>query len=151
VEESDLARLFDGWAARLLAYMTTITKDPGLAEDALQNLFVKLATARPDLRDPGVYLFRAARNEARRIALRRTELVCDLSQLIAPRDPDDPHGDVEGVAGALKRLPAEQLEVVLLHVFEGLTFQETGQVLSVSPDTAASRYRYALEKLKELL
>ena len=151
MEESELARLYDGWASRLLAYMTTITKDRSLAEDALQNLFVKLATSRPDLRQPEVYLFRAARNEALRMARRRPGSVCDFSQLIDPRDPGNPSADVEGVATALKRLPAEQLEVILLHVFEGLTFQETGLVLSLSPDTAASRYRYALEKLKELL
>ncbi|HVR86892.1 MAG TPA: sigma-70 family RNA polymerase sigma factor [Planctomycetota bacterium] len=151
MEESELARLFDDWASRLLPYMTTITKDRGLAEDALQNLFVKLATSRPDLRDPGVYLFRAARNEALRMARRRPGSARALSQLVAPRDPADPGPDVEGVASALKRLPPEQLEVVVLHAFEGLTFQETSQVLSIPPDTAASRYRYALEKLKELL
>jgi RNA polymerase sigma-70 factor (ECF subfamily) len=41
--------------------------------------------------------------------------------------------------------------VVVLHVFEGLTFRETAEILGIPQDTAASRYRYALEKLKELL
>lgn len=151
MEESELARLYDGWASRLLGYMTTITKDHALAEDALQNLFIKLATSRPDLRQPEVYLFRAARNEALRMARRGPASACDLSQLVDRRDPADSSADVEGVTAALKHLPTEQVEVVLLHVFEGLTFQETSLVLSISPDTAASRYRYALDKLKELL
>ncbi|HVE38925.1 MAG TPA: sigma factor [Planctomycetota bacterium] len=68
----DLGALYDAWASRLLAYMMTITRDRSKAEDALHNLFVKLSTGRPDLRDPSVYLFRAARNEALRVARRRT-------------------------------------------------------------------------------
>ncbi len=40
---------------------------------------------------------------------------------------------------------------MLLHVFEGLTFREVGERLGISPDTAASRFRYAREKLKEIL
>ena len=144
----DLGALYDAWASRLLAYMTTITRDRSRAEDALQNLFVKLATARPDLRDPGVYLFRAARNEAISASRRRKELpLVDLEVIVAPGRP----AEGAALAEALDRLPAEQLDVVLLHVYEDLTFREVGEVLAVPADTAASRYRYALDKLRGLL
>ena len=52
---------------------------------------------------------------------------------------------------ALRRLPVRQSEVVVLKVWEGLTFAQIGEVLAVSPATATSRYRYALEKLSLLL
>jgi len=144
----ELGALYDAWASRLLAYMTTITRDRSRAEDALQNLFVKLATARPDLRDPGVYLFRAARNEAISLSRRRRERpLVDLEVVVAPGRP----AEGAALAEALDRLPPEQLDVVLLHVYEGLTFREAAEVLEVPPDTAASRYRYAVEKLRELL
>src|SRR5262245_32153026 len=105
----DLGALYDAWASRLLAYMTTITRDRSRAEDALHNLFVKLATGRPDLRDPAVYLFRAARNEAIRLSRRRPERrLADLDVLAAPTGS-------EGVRDALDRLPPEQLDVVVLH------------------------------------
>lgn len=141
----DLGTLYDAWASRLLAYMMTITRDRSQAEDALQNLFVKLATSRPDLRDPSVYLFRAARNEAIRVSRRRPDRpLADLEVLAAPAGS-------AAVRDALDHLPAEQMDVVVLHVFEGLSFREAAGVLGIPQDTAASRYRYALEKLRGLL
>jgi RNA polymerase sigma-70 factor (ECF subfamily) len=146
VEAMDLGALYDAWASRLLAYMMTITRDRTTAEDALHNLFVKLATGRPELRDPAVYLYRAARNEALRVLRRRVERpLADLEFVAAPG------GSAEHVADALDRLPAEQLDVVVLHVFLGLSFREASEVLGIPPDTAASRYRYALEKLRGLI
>jgi DNA-directed RNA polymerase specialized sigma24 family protein len=55
------------------------------------------------------------------------------------------------VENALAALPARQREVVVLKVYEGRTFGEIARLLNISPNTAASRYRYALEKLRPLL
>jgi len=52
---------------------------------------------------------------------------------------------------ALQSLPPEQREVIALKVDAGLTFAEIGVSLGISPNTAASRYRYALEKLRSAL
>jgi len=52
---------------------------------------------------------------------------------------------------ALARLSVEQREVVALKVEGGLTFEEIGAALAVSPNTAASRYSYALARLREAL
>lgn len=61
--------------------------------------------------------------------------------------------DVERIAleRALGALPAEQCEVVHLHVFEGMTFQEVAEATGESINTGASRYRYAIAKLRETL
>ena len=142
----DLGALYDAWADRLLAYMITITRDRARAEDALHALFVKLATSRPDLREPAVYLHRAARNEALRVAARRPERpLADLDVVSGGAGP----AEAAEVADALDGLPDEQREVVLLHAFEGLTFREVAETLDIPPDTAASRYRYGIEKLRE--
>ena len=53
--------------------------------------------------------------------------------------------------GAIRQLPAEQREVVHLHVFEGWTFQEVADTCGESINTIASRYRYALARLRETL
>ncbi|MBI3269104.1 MAG: sigma-70 family RNA polymerase sigma factor [Planctomycetes bacterium] len=144
----DIAALYDAWASRLLAYMIAVTRDRHLAEDALQNLFVKLATGRPRMDDPAAYLFRAARNEALRVAGRRRETPLAELDLVAPReDAPDSDRSVE-LARALDRLPPEQVEAVVLHALEGLSFREVGEVLGIPADTVASRYRYALEKLR---
>lgn len=51
-------------------------------------------------------------------------------------------------AGALAALPGEQREVVILKIFQDLSFKEIASVCGLSINTAASRYRYALEKLR---
>ena len=52
---------------------------------------------------------------------------------------------------ALQKLPSSQAEVVVLKIWEGMTFAEIAEVLGESPNTAASRYRYALQKLSQYL
>jgi len=52
---------------------------------------------------------------------------------------------------ALARLPNEQREVIHLKIHMNMTFAEIGQLTNVPLDTAASRYRYGLEKLREIL
>jgi len=145
----DLAALYDAWAARLLAYMMTITRDRHRAEDALQNLFVKLATNPPEMRNAGPYLYRAARNEALRAAKGRQERPLAELEILAPLV--EGAVDSASLAAALDRLPEEQSEVVLLHAVEGFTFREVAKIVRIPADTAASRYRLAIEKLQELV
>lgn len=144
----DLAALYDAWAPRLLAYMMTITRDRHRAEDALQNLFVKLAASPPDLRDPKAYLYRAARREAWRASKGRPERTLDTLEVLAP-STEAP--DSEPLIVALGRLPEDQAEVVLLHAIEGFTFREVAKIVRIPADTAASRYRLALDKLREIM
>jgi RNA polymerase sigma-70 factor (ECF subfamily) len=65
-----------------------------------------------------------------------------------------PHGQDEIhqlVRLALRKLPPTQAEVVVLKIWEEMTFAEVGEILGQSPNTAASRYRYALQKLAQHL
>jgi RNA polymerase sigma-70 factor (ECF subfamily) len=64
---------------------------------------------------------------------------------IAPAGLDDLALDLEQ---ALDELPREQREVVVLRVWGQLTIDETARLLGVPPNTAASRYRYALARLR---
>ncbi|MBF0406388.1 MAG: RNA polymerase sigma factor [Candidatus Riflebacteria bacterium] len=52
---------------------------------------------------------------------------------------------------AMSQLSEEQREVVALKIWGDLTFDEIAEIQEVSLNTAASRYRYALQKLKEVL
>jgi RNA polymerase sigma-70 factor (ECF subfamily) len=52
---------------------------------------------------------------------------------------------------ALRTLPPEQREVIHLKLFEGMTFQEIAVITEESINTIASRYRYAIDKLRPLL
>ena len=52
---------------------------------------------------------------------------------------------------ALRQLPAEQGEVIVMKLWGGLQFDQIGATLGININTAASRYRYGLEKLRVLL
>jgi RNA polymerase sigma-70 factor (ECF subfamily) len=51
---------------------------------------------------------------------------------------------------ALRQLPDEQRETVFLKIWSGMTLLEISEMTEIPPNTVASRYRYALEKLREL-
>jgi RNA polymerase sigma-70 factor (ECF subfamily) len=57
----------------------------------------------------------------------------------------------EELAAAVKNLPAIYREVVVLKAWSGLTFQQISETLAIPLNTAASRYRYALEHLRDAL
>jgi len=62
--------------------------------------------------------------------------------------PDRDYAAEQNLRRALADLPDDQREVIVLHIWGELTFSEIGDLLSVSSNTAASRYRYALAKLR---
>jgi RNA polymerase sigma-70 factor, ECF subfamily len=155
-----LARLYDQHGARAYRYLLALLGDRGMAEDALQSAFLELSR-RPEalerIESPLAYLLASARNAAlrdRRRGERRrqVEQTAASMRILEARDPtpQDP-AETEKLEWALRQLPLEQREVIVLKALEGLTFPEIGQALGVSPNTAASRYRYALEKLRDLL
>ncbi|MSU49894.1 MAG: sigma-70 family RNA polymerase sigma factor [Opitutus sp.] len=55
------------------------------------------------------------------------------------------------IEGALQRIPPEQREVLVLKIWGELTFDQIATELGLSPNTAASRYRYALAALRQEL
>jgi RNA polymerase sigma-70 factor (ECF subfamily) len=74
-----------------------------------------------------------------------------LVRLSAPEPPGVDSDRAVRLEQALRALPAEQREVISLKVDGGLTFAEIAALLGVSANTAASRYRYALEKMRAAL
>ncbi|HPA19017.1 MAG TPA: sigma-70 family RNA polymerase sigma factor [Verrucomicrobiae bacterium] len=159
VEEDDpraMEVLYDVFGESLHGFLVARLRDLHEAEDVLQQLFLDLARRPGRLlaaRRLGPWLFAKARNLAiDRIRARgRTERrEADWPSWLEPAVParDAPSYDLALLAGMLDRLPAEQREVISLKVLQGRTFAEVGELLGVSINTAASRYRYAVEKLR---
>ena len=156
---ASLGQLFDLTAARLVRYAETIAARREDAEDALQAAMIKLAqhperVAQAD--QPWAYFVKMVRNETLKLAesRRSRSRVVELLRTWVSRPrfwslPDDDWR--EQIQSAVKRLPPEQAEVVVLKIWEDMTFAEIANVLGESPNTAASRYRYALEKLQRAL
>jgi RNA polymerase sigma-70 factor (ECF subfamily) len=126
--------------------------DAALAEDVIHQVFVKLLRGQTSMPEaPLAYLYRAVCNtalNARRIGLREVALEQN-SSLFVHRG-----GDREAALAlqvALAELPEEQREVVVMKVWSGMTLQEVATATGVALNTAASRYRYALQKLRERL
>ena len=152
-----LGSLYDLTAARVVRYAQALTRSAHDAEDVLQAVMVRIVLHPKKLAaadSPWAYFLRIVRNESIEIIQRkdRARLLRSLvrDNTPAPAAPED--GEFrQVVAAALERLPAAQSEVVVLKIWEELTFAEIGEVLGVSANTAASRYRYALEKLSQSL
>jgi RNA polymerase sigma-70 factor (ECF subfamily) len=156
--EEAFAALYDRFAASLFQVALMSLRSRQDAEDAVQEVFVGLMRARQRLRpveNVRAYLFAALRHAVARIAAsphrQRPLSPEELVRLSAP----EPRGvDLERalrLERALGALPAEQREVIALKVDGGLTFSEIAAILDINANTAASRYRYALEKLRNAL
>ncbi|RMF40882.1 MAG: sigma-70 family RNA polymerase sigma factor, partial [Planctomycetota bacterium] len=148
---------YDLVAHRLFRFAAVITSNPHDAEDAVQQTMVRVMD-RPDLlasaQYPWAYLLTIVRNEALGILRRRKhEVRADIAEFstYCPVDELEREEQRRAVWRALRQLPPAQSEVVLLKVWEQLTFAEIAQVLSVHPDAVASRYRYALARLSRFL
>ena len=153
-----LGALHDLTARRLARYAVTLTRNHHDAEDTVQAVLVRVA-ARPKLltaaKCPWSYLLRMVRNEALGTLRRkkRRSIVSNLTDMLTRRlvdevELEDTH---RAVWQALRQLPTEQAEVVVLKIWEEISFAGIGEVLDISPNTAASRYKYAMKKLSRQL
>ncbi len=148
--ESDaIALIYDRYAPSLYRVLSAILGSPADAEDALQETFVALATHhKARIRDLKSYLIVAARHQAFSILRRRKREHGweDVSQLeiAAPQNPETPHD----FAALLAKLPLQQREIIALKVWEELTFAEIAAIVRISSNTAQSRYRYGIERLR---
>lgn len=157
----ELRRLYDEHAGALYAFLLNLTRDEADTRDLLQNVFVKLARD-PELlngvRDERAFLIRLAHNAAidliRRRGTRdktREQFAAEIISPFAPASDPDEQTFRAALAEALTELPAEQRVVVHLKLWDGLTFEQIADALDIPLNTAASRYRYGLDKLRERL
>lgn len=145
---------------RLLLCARLWTRSLADAEDVVQEAFVRFWRHQRNLDgEPQALLVtsirRAAvdlgRREDRRAARewQAGEIAGDAGPLFEARVDDLER--IQAIETALRRLPSEQREVLVLKIWGELTFEQIAGQLAISPNTAASRYRYALAALRKEL
>lgn len=140
--ERAFAALFTDRSAPLYRYLSRLSGDPGLAEDIVQESFVKLYRrgAMPD--DPPAWLVSVAHNlwrDDRRRTARRQRLLVERGAEL-PTEDTAPAADaatlaaerVDGVRSALQQLTLRERQVLLLR-HEGYRYREIAAALDVAP------------------
>jgi RNA polymerase sigma-70 factor (ECF subfamily) len=150
--------LWDRYAKDLLAYLQAILCSLHDAEDVLQTVFVRIVRKRHQLAEArclDAYIYQIARNEALRMIGRRksdkTAKTVTEPRLIASESSRESQDLAERLQTALARLPQPQREVIVMKTYRHKTFLEISELLGLSQNTVASRYRYGMEKLQVLL
>jgi RNA polymerase sigma-70 factor (ECF subfamily) len=145
-------------APRLLLFARQWLPSPADAEDVVQAAFIKFWQHLPDARrEHWPLLYAAVRSTALdhlRSADRRSRREAQTDTL--PPDGSAPFFDqpaevreeAELAEKALRELPVEQREVLVLRIWGELTFAEIAETLDESINTVAARHRYALEALR---
>lgn len=151
---------FQLYGPRLLLCARQWTRSNSDAEDVVQEAFVRfwrhqrglpgepMALLVTSVRRAAVDL---ARRDGRRTA-REERVVGESAEPIALfENPFTGEERRAAIEDAMRRLPAEQREVLVLKIWGELTFEQIAAELSLSPNTAAARYRYALAALRHEL
>jgi len=160
--QDSLEEIYREHAPALFRFLIRLTGNETETHDLLQDIFVRLAKS-PRLLDgvdePRSYLFRLAhrlvidryrRDETRQ---RYDDRVYQEREPFTVPEPlaEDAAWLRRTLASTLDALPPEQKAVIILKVWEEMTFAEISGILDIPANTAASRYRYALDKLRDEL
>lgn len=147
-----VARAYETWGARLVAYAVVVAGARHAAEDAVHTVFTRLA-ARPALldqaRDPAAYLFSSVRREA--LNQRPRPTAPPEGFLVSAPGDRLPAEDLRDIERAVAELPEDQREAVTLRIWSGLTYPQMSETTGVPERTLESRFHAALDKLRTRL
>ena len=135
VDRLDLDRLMCEYGTQLLRLCTLYLKDCALAEDAVQDTFLKAWKA--GVCDP---------ESGKPWLGRRVD-----AKILESLTVEDGSNADDTLPRAIMSLPRKYREVILLYYYQGFRLREISDILLISPETAATRLSRARAKLKPLL
>lgn len=150
----DPYKLFEHYGEKLFIYALFLLNNSNDAEDVVQELFLKLAK-NPQLLDTvkniKAYLYTAIKNDSLDLKIKRKKEVlfneCKEEEWIFSNN-SHPQEEEIFLKHEIKKLPLEQREVLILKIYQELSFKEISKILGIPLNTASSRYRYALNTLR---
>jgi RNA polymerase sigma-70 factor (ECF subfamily) len=153
-----LQRIYEKYVAHLVTVAAALLNDVSGAEDIVHDFFVSFGQSADKLRIQGrlrAYLTTCVTNlvrdnmrKVRRQSARLDEAVPVRSSVESPERSAVRIEQQEQLSAAISKLPYEQREALILHLQGGLMFKQIGRLQQVSTNTACSRYRCALKKLR---
>src|SRR5204863_132838 len=142
-------RVYEAKAAELLLYGRALGLSHAEAEDVLQETFIALLEVEDAPSKPEHYCVRAFRNRAlnyKRALWRRITREFESLRWFEKSETNTEQ-ETEAMR-CLADLPPDQTEVIVLKIWHEYTFEEIGDLLDISPNTVAGRYRYGLQKIR---
>ena len=158
--KAEVEKAYDKYADGLYKYALMILADQGAAEDAIHQVFfkmMKMGNSILQIESHDVYLRKAVRNECYDIIKKQERFKCLAKKLSsmpiieALSKKESNEEERELLERAIKKLSPKEREVLHMKVYENKTLSEIGNIIGVSVNTVASRYRYALRKLRQML
>lgn len=157
MDEQLFEELYEKYANDVLRVSYFYLGDRQQAEDVTQDVFVRLLTNSPDLA-PGrekAWLLKVALNRCRDLWraswVKRVVLGSPAMELApAPGSLED-HMEKQELMAAIRRLPADFRDVILLHYYQGYGIAEIAQMMDVPEGTISSRLSRGRKKLEEIL
>ena len=154
--EQQFRDLVAAYQTPLLRMCCLQLQDKALAEDAVQETFMKAYRALPAYRgecDIKTWLMRIAINSCR--DMQRSGWWKHISRRVSldmlPELPDSPSEDALTLNMEILRLPAKLREAVLLYYYANMQITEIAQALGLAPSSVSGRLRRAKEKLRAAL
>jgi RNA polymerase sigma-70 factor (ECF subfamily) len=153
ITATELARCFDDYAAGLVLYARQWA-GAGLAEDMVQEAFVRLAAQQEMPKNPRAWLLVTVRHaalDARKSARRREvrDAAVGRSAFFERRSTAEGWMDSGEAQAALAELPASQREAVVLRIWNGASFQEMAELTRMPLSTVYAHYQTALDTLRK--
>jgi RNA polymerase sigma-70 factor, ECF subfamily len=145
-------KFYEAKSTGLILYGRALGLGHGEAEDVLQETFLALMKMPEFPREPEHYCLRSFRNRAlnhKRSLWRRLTRELEAQRWFEKSAAESPAE--RAAMRCLAELPVEQREVIVLKIWHRYTFEEIAELLSVSANTIAGRYRYGLQKIKSRL
>lgn len=148
--DETISRIVETYSPMLLRLACTRLDDPADAEDVVQEVFLKLLTARPVFRDgehEKAWLIRTTLHRAsdlRRSAARRNVPLEEAAQAAAPQAGSE-------LLAAVRALPEPYSAVIHLYYYEGYSIKEIAKLLGVPTPTVGTRLARGRERLRRLL
>lgn len=147
-----IRRVVETYSTMLLHIAMTRLRSAADAEDAVQEVFLRLLCARPHFRDEEhekAWLIRATLNRAgdlRRSAAYRDAPLEAAAEAAAP----EPEADHQ-LLSAVRSLPEKYSAVIHLHYYEGYSIKEISKLLALPAPTVGTRLARGRERLRQLL